>query len=386
MQIDNKEITLFSLLCCILLIIIITTIVSYYNYSIHNQFSTLYIQAQPESNNKDSDNNKKEELDDKDDTKEKDKKKKDDDDKESWAKADQDLITKYNYRNLVIPKVYQSAPGGEKYYFKHDNPNGKVQVDEEKNENVFTKQNRDGSWRIDYGRPRIDIYTKDAGILLDKQILQENLSKSSIQSWNFSELKDIGYWYKPTDWKNIEVTLIFKLLDSSRSKGEQHALSLVTRSISHSENYDDDDDNDEPPFYCGGSSYHNNISNEGYLRMKKEQYHVDYVWERYADTLTIGNIYDKIIGIKGIVYNINDTAVKLESWVDLENGGKGSYKKVHEFIDNSNWGDAMTECGATIDGQAITWGSPLVIIKANDFKFDIYDIEVREIILPNGDK
>ena len=35
------------------------------------------------------------------------------------------------------------------------------------------------------------------------------------------------------------------------------------------------------------------------------------------------------------------------------------------------------------DGQAITWGSPLIIIKAkNDFKFDLYDVEVREIIPP----
>ncbi|HEX7258529.1 MAG TPA: hypothetical protein VF242_10760 [Nitrososphaeraceae archaeon] len=77
------------------------------------------------------------------------------------------------------------------------------------------------------------------------------MSKSGIQSWNFSELKEIGYWYKPSDWKNIEITLIFKLLDSSRSKGDEHALSLVTRSISHSEIYDDDDQ-DDPPFYCGG--------------------------------------------------------------------------------------------------------------------------------------
>ena len=267
----------------------------------------MYIQAQLESNNKDSDDSKKEELDDKDSTKEKDKKKKDDDDgnNDSWTKADQDLITKYNYRNLVIPKVYQTAPEGETYKFKHDNPNGKVQVDEEDKENIFTQQNKDGSWRIEYGEPRIDIHTKDAGILPDKPEQLNNLSKGKIQSWNYSELKDIGYWYKPSDWKNVEVTLIFKLLDSSRSKGEQHAISLVTRSISHSEKYDDyDDDDGKPPFYCGGSSYHNNISNEGYLRMKKEQYHVNYEWERYADTLTVGNIYDKIIGFKGILYNI----------------------------------------------------------------------------------
>ena len=42
----------------------------------------------------------------------------------------------------------------------------------------------------------------------------------------------------------------------------------------------------------------------------------------------------------------------------------------------------MKVCGAKTDGQAIAWGSPLVIIKANDFKFDIYDMEIREIIPP----
>ena len=40
----------------------------------------------------------------------------------------------------------------------------------------------------------------------------------------------------------------------------------------------------------------------------------------------------------------------------------------------------MKVCGAERDGEAITWGSPMIIIKANDFKFDIYDVEVREII------
>jgi hypothetical protein len=118
--------------------------------------------------------------------------------------------------------------------------------------------------------------------------------------------------------------------------------------------------------------------------MKKEQYHINYEWERYNDinNLSVGNIYDKIIGFKAIVYNINNTAVKLESWIDVENGGKGPYKKVHELIDNGDWGDAMTECDAKKDGQAITWGSPIVILKANDFLFDIYNIEVREIIPP----
>jgi hypothetical protein len=399
---DNIEIILFSLLFCILTIITVITIINYYNPS-NDKFSNFYILAQSDNNNNINDDNKEEnkkenkDKEDKDKEDNEDKKKKrseinkqeEEEEEEnvddSWTKADQDLITKYNYRNLAIPKVYHTAPNGSIYQLKHDNPNGLIQVDETENENVFTKQNRDGSWRIEYGKPRIDIHTKDAGILPDKVDQLNNLSEDEIQSWNFSELKDIGYWYKSSDWKNIEITLVFKLLDSARSKGEDHALSLVTRSISHSQldsEYKKSDD--KPKYFCGGSSYHNNISNDGKIRMKKEQYHINYEWERYNDinNLSVGNIYDKIIGFKGIVYNVNETAVKLETWIDTENGGKGPYKKVHEFIDNGNWGDAMTECGAKTEGQAITWGSPIVIIKANDFLLDIYDIEIREIIPP----
>ena len=408
---DSIEITLFSLLlCCILTIIIVITIINYnYNHSIinfllfyyifkPNQTITIMITDKKGEEDKDTEKKEKDKEKDKDKNKKKEEKKlekkdkqeeeeeevKEENDTSSWTYVDKDLITKYNYRNLAIPKIYQNAPDGETYRFNKTNPNDKVQVDKTDKSNVFTKQNKDGSWRIDFGKPRIDIHTKDAGILPDKGDQLNNLSEGKIQSWNYSELKDIGYWYKPSDWKNTEVTLIFKLLDSARSKGEQHSISIVTRSITHSQlDNEYKKSKDEPKYFCGGSSYHNNISNDGNARMKKEQYHINYEWERYNDEmLNVGDIYDKIIGFKGIVYNVNDTAVKLETWVDVENGGKGPYKKVHELIDNGNWGDAMKECGAETNGQAITWGSPIVILKANDFKFDIYDVEIREIIPP----
>ncbi|MFB5600357.1 MAG: hypothetical protein ACE5SW_09045 [Nitrososphaeraceae archaeon] len=277
-----------------------------------------------------------------------------------------------------IPQIYPSAPNGEEFTLNKTNPNDMIQVNEVKNKNIFTTKNDDDSWRIDGGRTRIDIFTKDSGIIDDNQILDKNLSKSIVQSWNFSELKEIGYWHKPTDWKNVEITLIFKFIDSSRSHGEDHSISLVTRSISHSELYSEK--NNQPSFFCGGSSYHNNISNDGQLRMKKEHFHANYERDDYNNIINLGNIYGKIIGYKTIVYNLGDNMVKLETWVDIYNEGRGPYVKLHEKLDSGDWGDSMKICGGTEEGQAITWGSPMIIIKANDFKFDIYDIEIREII------
>jgi hypothetical protein len=350
-----------------------------------------YILAELEDNNnkeeKDKDSDNKKEIQDKDE--DSDTEDEENNNKKSNSKTTYQIDPHYGssffpIKQIIIPEIYQSAPNGEKYRFNINNPNDEVQVDEEENKKIFTQQNYDGSWRIDGGEPRIDIHTKDAGIIPDKPIQLNNMPNGNkIKSWNFSELKEIGYWYKPSDWKNVEITLIFKLLDSSRFKGDQHDISLVTRSISHSQL--DNDYKIGPKFFCGGSSYHNNISNDGNVRMKKEQFHIDYEWERYNDEmLSVGNLYNKIIGFKGIVYNINNTAVKLEAWVDTENGGKGPYKKIHQAIDNGNWGDNMKLCGAETNGQAITWGSPTVIIKANDFKFDIYDIEVKEIVPPTS--
>jgi hypothetical protein len=385
-QINNTEITLYFLFL-MLIVIMIVTITNFYHHPT-NHLSILYIYAEPNDDNEKAEKETKidKEKEEQEQTKDKDKINSDKNkEKSDTSYIDPAYRSFFPIKRIIIPEVYETIPNGQTYRFNINTPNDKVQVDKTDKSNVFTQQNLDGSWRIDYGKPRIDIHTKDAGILPDKVDQLNNLSKGKIQSWNFSELKKIGYWYKPSDWKNTEITLIFKLLDSARSKGEQHSISIVTKSISHSQldnEYKKSDD--EPKFFCGGSSYHNNISNEGQIRMKKEQFHIDYEWERYNETLTVGNIYNKIIGFKAIAYNLNDTAVKLETWVDTENRGKGPYKKVHELIDDGNWGDNMKLCDAEKDGQAITWGSPIVIIKANDFKFDIYDIEIREIVPPTN--
>ncbi len=203
MYIHTTEFT-FSLLFFVLIIVMIITITNYTHTADH--LSKLYIYAEPNDNNKEKvdenegkeikkDKEEQEQTKDKDkeeqeQTKDKDKDKKNSDENE---KSDSSYIDPayrsfFPIKRIVIPEVYETIANGQTYTFNINNPNDKVQVDKTDKSNVFTKQNDDGSWRIDYGRPRIDIHTKDAGILPDKVEQLNNLSKGKIQSWDYSEL------------------------------------------------------------------------------------------------------------------------------------------------------------------------------------------------------
>ena len=277
-----------------------------------------------------------------------------------------------------IYPIYRGNPDGEYYRFNNKNPNDLRQIDEIKHKEIFSEKNSDGSWKIGKGTTRIDISTKQAGILTQEEMMKQ------IKTWNFSILDKQGYWLYPSDFKNIEFTVIFKMLEAEK---RDQAISVVSRSIIH-DSKGEEEIKEYPNAYCGGSSYHNNISADGKLQMKKEQYHADYVIDKPNEKIDLGNLYNKKIGFKAIVYNFdNNSTVKLESFVDTKNEGKGPYVKVHEKIDDGKWGinsgkAKMNECGAITKGAIISWGSPKMILKTNNLDFDLYDIEVREIIPP----
>jgi hypothetical protein len=42
----------------------------------------------------------------------------------------------------------------------------------------------------------------------------------------------------------------------------------------------------------------------------------------------------------------------------------------------------MNDCGAINKTSTISWGSPMIILITNNLNFDIYDLEIREIIPP----
>src|SRR5215217_971408 len=288
-----------------------------------------------------------------------------------------DLLLPFFHLPKISP-IYPDKPGGEYYRFNNNNPNDLKQVNETKHEEVFSKRNADGSWKVGKGTTRIDISTKQEDIIPQEELMKQ------IKTWNFSILDKQGYWLYPSDFKNIEFTVILKMREAEK---KDQSISVVSRSIIHDSKGEEEIKN-YPNAYCGGSSYHNNILEDGKLQMKKEQYHADYVIDKPNEKINLGSLYNKKIGFKAIVYNFdNNSKVKLESFVDTKNEGKGPYIKVHEKIDDGKWGinngkAKMYECGATTKGAIISWGSPKIILKTNNLNFDIYDIEIREITPP----
>ena len=253
--------------------------------------------------------------------------------------------------------IYPTLAGAETWFFNPTNPNdGQF----ERNGAEISK-NSDGSWKLKPGTTRMLVFTKSSGLPSDEV-------RSSLPTYDYSRLAQTGYFYKPSDWKNIEITIYVKVLSTSGGGDE---ISLVSRSVRHSNNVQEG---------CGGSSYHNNIDfTNGKFKFKKEMWHVNYDIKSYSG-ITIGSTMNKWIGFKGIVYNLPDGSVKLESYVDKDNNN--NWQKATEFVDKGNWGDDMTHCKAKTSGAAITWGSPMVIFKSNGVTYDFKNFSVRQIVPP----
>ncbi len=256
-----------------------------------------------------------------------------------------------------IKMIYPTLTGGETWFFNPTNPNdGQF----ERNGAEISK-NADGSWHLKPGTTRMLAFTKSSGLPSDEV-------RSSLPTYDYSRLAQTGYFYKPTDWKNMEITIYVKVLSASGGGDE---ISLVSRSVRHSTNVQEG---------CGGSSYHNNIDfTNGKFKFKKEMWHVNYDIKPYSG-ISIGSTMNKWIGFKGIVYNLPDGSVKLESYVDKDNNN--NWQKATELVDKGNWGDDMSHCKAGTDGAAITWGSPMIIFKSNGVTYDFKKFSARQIVPP----
>lgn len=259
--------------------------------------------------------------------------------------------------------IYPTKAGGEEWFMDID----ELHKDKRFDANANLTRNQDGSWSVDSEeKTRLNVWTKGSG---------DFRKKGGMDTYNHSIIEGRGFWYKPSDWKNTEMTGYFKL-----NEYVDDEFSIYIRSIWHNRTHNG----------CGGSDYKLKLHFDGSVTLDKEEWHVHYTdqpkppWmpeHKIIDGL--GNLTNKWIGLKNILYNIEQNGTfypKMEMWIDQTNNN--TWKKVHEYVDRGGWGSTMDRCGGVSD-QLITWGSPVATFRWDDTAdVDFRNLSVREIEPP----
>ena len=96
--------------------------------------------------------------------------------------------------------------------------------------NANLTRNQDGSWSVDpEENTRLNVWTKGSG---------DFRNKGGMDTYNHSIIEGRGFWYKPSDWKNTEITGYFML-----NEYVDDEFSTYSRSIWHNRTHNG----------CGGS-------------------------------------------------------------------------------------------------------------------------------------
>ena len=258
-----------------------------------------------------------------------------------------------NFSNLDIDifgikKIYPTKKNGFEWFMNNYDPESDPYLHNYKS----IVKNEDGSYSIGE-RSRMGVYSKD-GI---------GYPKGNMETYNFTELSKKGYWYKPSDWKNVEITgeYLYK-------KGIGPGITHYARSEHHSLINNG----------CGGSSYKLSIHFDGTSSISKEQTHPK-PWKIQMNESTFGKLDKDWFRFKGIMYNLPDGTVKLENWLDpfLNN----TWIKIAEYQDKGGWGKDGNKCQGKED-QIIIWGSPTATFRWDDVLVDFRNLSVREIQPP----
>jgi hypothetical protein len=253
-----------------------------------------------------------------------------------------------------IKKIYPTNKEGDFEWFMKNNED--PELDPYLHNFKSIVKNKDGSYNIGE-RSRMGVYSKD-GI---------GYSKGNMETYNFTELSKKGYWYKPSDWKNVEITgeYLYK-------KGEGKGLGIT--------HYARSEDHSKLNNGCGGSSYKLKIHFDGTSSISKEQTHPKPWKVPFNKSPFVGDKLDKDwFRFKGIMYNLPDGSVKLENWLDpfLNN----TWIKIAEYQDKGGWGKDGNKCQGKED-HIITWGSPTATFRWDDVLVNFRNLSIREIQPP----
>lgn len=230
----------------------------------------------------------------------------------------------------------------------------------------------DGGILVEGKKIRLKIW---ADQVMEQKDLMEEIEKHN-HKWSYEKARDLGFWLNDKDFKNVEITSILKFEKSDR---KDPFVGYVVRSAIH-DLRTDKEISGRPDACHAGSAYHSNTYSN-HLEEKIEFLHANYgdmnkenLTKKIPDT---DDILNKKVGFKFCLYNTKKNGkhiVKSETYHDWNNDGK--FKLTWEgYYDG-------TEKKDTEGAKLMTWGGPYIILKSNDTRYVLYDLEVKEIVPP----
>ena len=164
-------------------------------------------------------------------------------------------------------------------------------------------------------------------------------------------------------WKNVEMSGYFQLIDG------QDEFTLIAR---HGPSYHEDGG-------CDAYGYYGMLSAEGDAFFKKKTYHHGggYTARTAVAENVVTEIQDRWIGIKFMVYDVDNGDVKLELWID-DGDETNNWRKVTEYIDNGEWETDESHCDRP-DDYIIESGTR-ASFRVDDSEFEFKKLSVKEIV------
>src|SRR5580765_633102 len=177
---------------------------------------------------------------------------------------------------------------------------------------------------------------------------------------NHDRCKAQGFMASQTDFRDVEITAQLKMVNS----GPDGKCSFRART-------------GEQGRSCEGTYYLAELSASGQIRCEVSQWYPGGTTTLDSNQGTEGDIEDKWIGIKVLIYNDQtDQHVNMEVWID-ENLNNHFQRKC--MLTDTGIGDKGSRC-STDQNEVITWGGPLVVFQTFDNEeVQLRNFSVREI-------
>ena len=168
------------------------------------------------------------------------------------------------------------------------------------------------------------------------------------------------------EWRNMEMTGYFRLQEGNDQ------FTLVAR---QGPTYNDDGG-------CGAYGYYGMLSAEGDAFFKKKLFHHGGYSDRTAvEENVVDDLHDRWVGIKLVVYDLDDDAVKLELWVD-DGNEENNWRKVTEYVDDGDWETNGSDCDR--DGDETIDEGTRGGFRVDDSQFEFKKLSIREIDAGKG--